>query len=72
MKKELNKNIDRLDSFSLYCRKHPEQRFWQALRNWSGYEYRKEIAQGVLPIPSFIFMGCDHDEDGIKDTFYLD
>lgn len=72
MRKELNKNKDRLDSFNLYCNKHPEQRFWQALRNWSNYEYRKEIVQGIVPIPAFIFMGCDYDEDGLKDTFYLD
>lgn len=70
MKKELNKNKDRLDSFSLYCRKHPEQRFWQALRNWSEYEYHKDIEKGILPIPQFIFMG--YDEEGIQDTFYLD
>lgn len=25
-----------LKSFTSYCKKHPEERFWQALRNWSG------------------------------------
>jgi len=25
-----------LDSFCGYCVTHPEERFWQALRNWSG------------------------------------
>lgn len=25
-----------LKEFTAYCKKHPEQRFWQALRNWSG------------------------------------
>lgn len=25
-----------LESFTEYCRSYPEQRFWQALRNWSG------------------------------------
>lgn len=25
-----------LASFTLYCLQNPEQRFWQALRNWSG------------------------------------
>lgn len=25
-----------LDSFSQYCLEHPEQRFFQALRNWFG------------------------------------
>jgi hypothetical protein len=25
-----------LEDFARYCRQNPEQRFWQALRNWSG------------------------------------
>ncbi len=25
-----------LQDFTAYCRVNPEQRFWQALRNWSG------------------------------------
>ena len=25
--------------FLLFCVKHPELRFWQALRAWSGYNY---------------------------------
>ena len=25
-----------LESFTAYCKKYPEQRFWQALCNWSG------------------------------------
>lgn len=28
-----------LVSFVRYCYEHPEQRFWQALRNWSKYTY---------------------------------
>jgi len=28
-----------LDSFVKYCKKNPEERFWQALRNWSGYKF---------------------------------
>jgi hypothetical protein len=30
-----NRNTNSLVSFTAYCRKHPGQRFWQALRNWS-------------------------------------
>jgi hypothetical protein len=26
-----------LASFVAYCEAHPHERFWQALRNWSGY-----------------------------------
>jgi hypothetical protein len=27
-----------LASFIDYCHNHPQQRFWQALRNWSKYD----------------------------------
>lgn len=30
---------DLLDDFADYCRDHPTERFWQALRNWSGYGF---------------------------------
>ena len=26
-----------LDSFVAYCEANPDQRFWQALRNWCGW-----------------------------------
>lgn len=29
------KNRDLLVNFGQYCANHPEERFWQALRNWS-------------------------------------
>jgi hypothetical protein len=28
-----------LDDFVAYCRSHPSERFWQALRNWSGHNF---------------------------------
>jgi len=39
-----NKNSALLKSFTAYCEQYPEQRFWQALRNWSGrfFIYVKE------------------------------
>ena len=39
------KNIEKLRSgselkdFTDYCVGHPDERFWQALRNWSEFEY---------------------------------
>jgi hypothetical protein len=47
---------DILDDFVLYCLHHPDERFWQALRNWSGYPF--VIVSDKLP------------EDGQIDTFY--
>jgi hypothetical protein len=32
-----NKKV--LDSFIMYCKAHPAERFWQALRNWSRFSY---------------------------------
>lgn len=32
----MNKNKQLLDSFVEYCNDNPEQRFYQALTNWSG------------------------------------
>jgi len=33
-----SKNFSKLTQFTNYCAEHPEERFWQALRNWSEYE----------------------------------
>ena len=55
----MNKNKDLLASFSAYCKAHPEQRFWQALRNWSAF--------------AFIYAGyCVVEAEGLKDTFYME
>lgn len=32
------RNSEALRSFIDYCVDHPAERFWQALRNWSGYQ----------------------------------
>lgn len=34
---KLTKNSELLRMFTNYCENHPEERFWQALCNWSGY-----------------------------------
>ena len=44
-----------LESFVRYCEQNPEQRFWQALRNWSGY--------------NFVLVSDRKGED-YRDTFY--
>ena len=50
-----------LTNFIQYCQEHPEERFWQALRNWSGYP--------------FIYIGYQpsyeqHKTFSVMDTFY--
>ena len=54
-----NKNKAVLKSFTEYCKKYPEQRFWQALRNWSDH--------------SFVFVSDAEDivhHPQLKDTYY--
>lgn len=51
-------NNELLADFVSYCQEHPHERFWQALRNWSGW--------------SFIVAGTSYDEiqGRQSDTFY--
>jgi len=53
------KNKKLLFSFIWYCITHKHERFWQALRNWSGY--------------NFIYVSNDiRDCETLTDTFYKD
>lgn len=54
-----NRNSEALRSFIDYCVDHPAERFWQALRNWSGYH--------------LVLVSNDHDVDAdprTMDTFF--
>ena len=55
----MNKNLKLLTEFAKYCESHPEERFWQALRNWSG---------SVFILKSRYLPPDNH----IQDTFYLE
>lgn len=37
----MNKSKEQRESFTVYCLLHPEERFWQALRNWNQIENPK-------------------------------
>lgn len=54
----MNKNRELLDEFTTYCDAHPEMRFWQALRNWCGWNFIWVSMRGPL------------DEPDLRDTFY--
>lgn len=56
-----SKNADKLASFTAYCQAHPEERFWQALRNWSPYNF---IYGSKKPVA----MTGD---GNLEDTFYV-
>lgn len=54
-----------LDSFTVYCAGHPEERFWQALRNWARQEISADI-NFVLVAGYGWLMGNEQGDD----TFY--
>ena len=58
-----NKNKELADDFHAYCMAHPEQRFWQALRNWSDYNF-------VLVADHVDLDSDDPTYKGVKNTFY--
>lgn len=47
---------DTLSDFIRYCKAHPSERFWQALRNWAGF--------------NFILASNTVGFNDIQDTFY--
>ena len=49
-----SRNAELLKDFTKYCQDYPDQRFWQALRNWAGVGF-VSISNGV---------------DDMKDTYY--
>lgn len=55
-----NKNSKLLKSFVKYCQKNPDERFWQALRNWSGFKYILRANDSQLEATF----------KGVEDTFY--
>ena len=61
------KNKKLLDSFVKYCTGHPEERFWQALRNWARESNPK--IQFILTA-SALSIGEKMEFTNIRDTFY--
>ena len=53
----MNKNKKLLDSFTKHCEENPSERFWQALRNWSDYNF-------IYGSDDLIKVGM------LEDTFY--
>lgn len=55
-----------LDSFVAYCNANPEQRFWQALRNWSRFDF-------ILGFNGDIFDLMDaYSGFPVTDTFHIE
>lgn len=64
----MHKSSKLLGSFMAYCADHPDQRFWQALRNWSGNDYIYTQQGGGHLVSAF---NEDGEEIKLIDTFYL-
>ncbi len=59
-------NSEQLNSFTRYCLSHPQERFWQALRNWdriNNYKTQFVLVAEALDLKSGKFVN-------IRDTFY--
>ena len=58
-----------LDSFVAYCNAHPEQRFWQAIRNWSKYHtifgFNGDVYVLEDSLPEDVLID-------LQDTFYIE
>ena len=68
-----NKNEEMLASFSEYCKRYPEQRFWQALRNWARENVDSNINFIMVAPSNFLDREMVSDEeamDMLRDTFY--
>jgi hypothetical protein len=63
--KEGTRNGTTLASFVSYCVQHPDERFWQAVRNWSGYSF-------IMAYERVGGRGAGGTVDHEHDTFYLE
>jgi hypothetical protein len=61
------KNKKTLNSFIVYCELHPEERFWQALRNWAGFSfiYDSNVPRANIELPA-------EANAYLEDTFYYE
>lgn len=59
------KSLETLISFSDYCVDHPEERFWQALRNWSRYN-------AIMAIDKVAGRGGGGRVNETHDTYYIE
>jgi hypothetical protein len=65
----MDKNSKQLKSFIEFCKKHPEQRFWQALRNWAKADY--VLISNMFDVDMFDDKWlAEHPDFDIYDTFH--
>ena len=67
MSKE-SRNSEALLDFYAYCEAHPDERFWQALRNWSGHNF-VYVSPDITFTPTIKDSRSDHIIT-LNDTFH--
>lgn len=61
-----------LSDFIWYCQSHPEERFWQALKNWSGYHFIRACEVKYLPVPEPNPLMQSGYSENMYDTFHFE
>jgi len=66
---KISRNEKVASSFTQYLMEHPEQRFWQALRNWAGvgFVYTQKTGQFLVKANAM-----DGQDVQLVDTFYFE
>jgi hypothetical protein len=59
-----SKNQKVLNDFIKYCQENPNQRFWQALKNWCGYNFIFVSNHNPLKNPLI--------QEELIDTYYIE
>ena len=62
----MDKNHEKLLNFCAYCALHPEERFWQCLRNWNQIKNPKQNFILTAELSTNIEKNWANE----KDTFY--
>ncbi len=67
--KKPTRNSKILADFVKYCKEHPDQRFWQALRNWSGFAFVGVVPTEKTSLEDIVRKGKLHNA---IDSFYFE
>lgn len=62
----MSKNINLLKEFTEYCTLHPQERFWQALRNWSGADL-VQFVRGLWDSDTFYWEKKDEFDKSVDE-----
>lgn len=60
------------ESFVKYLEEHPEQRFWQALRNWTSENVDADCGFIFIGSTQFDIFSQEAALNSLKDTFYYE